>query len=86
MDQNEKLPLHTFLPSPAEVLPLLFSMSVVVFMSMAVALMAAATMLCQVALTGVVIAAMVIITDVPVLFLLVPAVVFIKRVVGEVRL
>lgn len=86
VDQNEKLPLHTFLPSPAEVLLLLFSTSVVVFMLMAVTVMATVTMLCQVALTGVVAAAMVIIMDVPLLFLLVPAVISIKRVVGGVRL
>lgn len=34
---NEKLPLHTFLPSPAEVLPLLLPMSVVIAM-MAIAM------------------------------------------------
>lgn len=34
---NVKLPLHTFLPSPAEVLPLLLPMSVVIAM-MAIAM------------------------------------------------
>lgn len=38
VDQEKKLPLHTFLPSPAEVLPLLLPMSVAVVTAMTVTL------------------------------------------------
>lgn len=81
VDQNEKLPLHTFLPSPAEMLPLPLPMPVVTVMAVAVAMMATAVMLRRVAMTTV---AMVIIADVPLLFLLAPVVIFIHCVVGGV--
>ena len=78
VNYNEKLPLHTFLPSPAEVLPLPLPSSVVIVMSIAVAVTATAMMLRLVAVTVAVIVAMVI--------LLAPVLISVNRAVSGVGL
>ena len=81
VDQNEKLPLHTFLPSSTEVLPLLLPVPVVVVVAMAVVVMATAMMVHLVTVAVVVVFAMRIIMDVP---LLAPLVIFINSAVDGV--
>lgn len=76
------MPLHTFLPSPAEMLPLLLATSVVDI----VMAMAAVMMLHLVTVTVIVIVAMGMTMDVTLLFLLAPVLIFINCVVGGVCL
>ena len=70
MDQNEKQPLHTFLPSPAEVLPLLIPLSVVAVVAMAAAVKVTATLLRLVAIATAVTVAVVVMVAVPFLLVL----------------
>lgn len=78
------MPLHTFLPSPTEVLPLLLPMHIVAAMVMAAAVMLAFMMLRVVTAAAAVVKVMT--ADITTLFLQPHVLIFIKHVVSGVRL